>query len=292
MNTERTVSPGAEELLGKPIPLAPHGYVTLLDYMGDDYTIEASARVSNQRGTRTKHDAEGLIRYLYRHGHTSPFEQVCLRLEIQTDKDTIAQFERHRMAALVPMSRNQESQRYSLQTKATFYVPHVLCRQAKKNKQGRGEELPDHQASAVQAMIEGHNADAQALYDHLIEKYDLARETARCVLPGTIYQKFVVRFDLHNLLHFLALRLDDHAQYEIRALAGVIAGIVQAWVPMAWRAFSHYRLNAVQLSLPEQRALRRLGGINLPPYSETTAQGLSEREWNDLRVKLAKLAKK
>lgn len=287
MNTERPVSPGAEALLGKQIPLAPHGYVTLLDYMGDDYTIEAAARVSNQRGTRTKRDAEGLIRYLYRNGHTSPFEQVCLRLEIQTDKDTIAQFERHRMAALVPMSRNQESQRYSLQTEATFYVPHVLCRQAKHNKQGRGEALPDPQASAVQAMIENHNADSQALYDHLVDKYDLARETARCVLPGTICQKFVVRFDLHNLFHFLALRLDNHAQYEIRALAAVIVGIVQAWVPMAWRAFSDYRLNAVQLSLPEQRVLRRLGGFDLPPYEEATAQGLTEREWNDLRAKLA-----
>lgn len=284
--TMRPTNKKLEEMLGTKIVVSQHGYVIPLDYMGDDLTIEQAARVSTGQGARPLRDTEHLIRYLYRNGHTSPFEQVRIRLEICTDKDTIAQFERHRMAAIVPMSRNQESQRYTEQTDALYYVPNVLCRQAEKNKQGRGAELPDHQADAVRAMIEDHNAGSQELYDHLIERYDLARETARCVLPGTIYQRFVVSIDLHNLLHFLHLRLDGHAQYEIRALAGVIAGIVQAWCPMAWKAFTDYRLYATRLSVPEMRVLRRLvGEITIPPYTPGASEGLSEREWNELREK-------
>lgn len=233
-----------------PIPVLDHGFVQLLDVMGDDLTIEEAARVSYQNGTRKVSDTRGLLRYLLRHRHTTPFEMASISLRVKLPIFVERQWVRHRMA-----STNEMSARYS-ELPEEFYVPEAdqVCHQDKKNKQGRAEPFEAERAEDFRrACGVAGSLDFSAYRAWLAA--GLARETARINLPLSTYTMKVWSTDAHNLLHFLALRMDAHAQYEIRVYAHAIASIVADWLPLTWEAFEDYRLGAVSFSRMEAKAL-------------------------------------
>jgi thymidylate synthase (FAD) len=237
-------NPEAEALLDQEIRVLDQGFVRLVDYMGGDERIVASARVSYGKGTKTVREDRALIEYLVRHKHTSPLEQVVLTLHVKLPIFVARQWIRHRTARL-----NEISGRYSVM-KDEFYLPseETLRTQGTVNKQGRSEESvsPEDAAVIVRSLQEGQ-AEAYARYQAMLSK-DLAREVARIALPLSLYTEWYWQMDLHNLLHFLKLRLDAHAQWEIRQYAQVIARIVKAVAPLAWGAFEKYELSQVTLS--------------------------------------------
>ena len=237
-------NPGAEALLDQEIRVLDKGFVRLVDYMGGDERIVASARVSYGKGTKTVREDRALIEYLLRHKHTSPLEQVVLTLHVKLPIFVARQWIRHRTARL-----NEISGRYSVM-KDEFYVPsaETLRTQGTVNKQGRSEEsIPAEDAAGIVRTLEEGQEEAYARYQAMLSK-DLAREVARIALPLSLYTEWYWQMDLHNLLHFLKLRLDAHAQWEIRQYAQVIARIVRAVAPMAWEAFEKYELDPVALS--------------------------------------------
>ncbi len=272
---ERPRVEALDAMLGEPIPVLDGGFVRVIDYLGDDAAIVQAARVSYGRGTRTVRSDRGLIRYLMRHWHTSPFEMCEIKLHVKLPIFVARQWIRHRTANV-----NEISARYSVLDRE-FYVPppEELAAQASNNRQGRGTTLPrpvaERQAAAMRALCE----DAYALYERLLEGEGdapgLARELARSVLPVSIYTQWYWKIDLHNLLHFLRLRLDSHAQAEIRAYAQVIADIVSKWVPLTWEAFVDYRLHGASLSRMEVEALRAYLHGERP---DLAALGMSRRE--------------
>lgn len=250
---KRSESPALDAILGDIRPVLDHGFVRPVDYMGDDSAVVQAARVSYGDGTKTARDDAGLIRYLLRHRHTSPFEMCVIKLHIKAPIFVARQWLRHRTAAV-----NEISARYSVM-RDEFYVPDpaVISAQAKNNKQGRAAEpLSPARAVAAAAALSDHAKQAYALYEHLLghdepeglEPHGVARELARMTLPLNLYTEWYWRMDLHNLLHFLALRLDPHAQYEIRVYAEAIGEVVKAWVPVTWAAFEEYRLKGAALS--------------------------------------------
>jgi len=239
-----------DSLIGVEHKVLDHGFVRLVDYMGDDTAIVQAARVSYGEGTKTPSDDRSLIRYMMRHGHTSPFEQCEIKFHVKLPIFIARQWMRHRMA-----SYNEISGRYSVM-KDEFYLPDAerFTKQSADNKQGSSDELVEH-SDLVQHQIKlGSDAEFKA-YRATID-YGLNREIARTRLPLSTYTEFYFKIDLHNLFHFLKLRLDKHAQYEIRVYAEAIAEIVKLWVPHAWDAFVDYRLEAVTLSRMEFEVLR------------------------------------
>ncbi len=291
--TSQTLRPtvaAVEELLYQPLPVLDHGFVRVIDYMGDDSAIVQAARVSYGRGTSRSRDDRGLIRYLMRHRHTTPFEMCELKLHIKLPIFVARQWIRHRTANV-----NEYSGRYSILDRE-FYVPSVdqLAEQSRSNRQGREARLSPTQAAQVQRLL---REDAERCYDHYEyllnedetgaarrpEDPQLARELARMNLNLNYYTQWYWKIDLHNLLHFLALRIDDHAQYEIRVYGEAIARIVQAWVPMAWEAFSDYRLHAALFSAAELAAIQASLRGETPDLHKL---GLSPREQRELRSKL------
>jgi thymidylate synthase (FAD) len=285
--TKRATVPALEEILYEPLPVLDHGFIRVVDYMGDDAAIVQAARVSYGKGTRQASQDEGLIRYLMRHRHTSPFEMCEIKLHVKLPMFIARQWIRHRTANV-----NEYSARYSILDKE-FYVPAAdqLAVQSSINNQGRGEAINHDDAEKILDLMKGDAAQAFNSYERLInsdadgklldpERPALARELARIGLPLSTYTQWYWKTDLHNLFHFMALRADSHAQYEIRVYADVIRDIANRWVPLASKAFEDYRLHGVELSRDAIEVVRRrLRGENVE--RETT--GLSLREWRELQ---------
>lgn len=273
--TRRPTVPALEERLFHPIPCLDHGFVRVVDYMGDDNAVVQAARVSYGKGTRTANDDRGLIRYLMRHRHTTPLEMCELKLHVKLPIFVARQWIRHRTANV-----NEYSARYSLMDRE-FYLPRAedLARQSSNNKQGRGEVLDAETAAEVLRLLRRDQEQSYDTYERLIDEAGLARELARMNLSVGYYTQWYWKVDLHNLLHFLALRIDPHAQYEIRVYGEAIASAVKAWVPHCWEAFEDYRLGAFTLSAPMLKVVRRmLAGEDV----DAARSGLSKREWTEL----------
>jgi thymidylate synthase (FAD) len=280
--TRRVVADGLEDRLYEAIPVLDHGFVRVIDYMGDDAAIVQAARVSYGQGTKHARDDSGLIRYLMRHWHSTPFEMCEIKLHVKLPVFVARQWIRHRTANV-----NEYSARYSILDRE-FYIPapEALAAQSTVNNQGRGATL---EGAEAQRVLETLKADAGRSYDHyeaMLSQEDqqgLARELARMNLPMNIYTQWYWKVDLHNLMHFLRLRADAHAQYEIRVYADAICDLVKAWVPATWAAFEDYRLNAAQLSGPAMACLRRmLAGEAVTQESS----GMSKGEWREFEAVL------
>ncbi len=275
--TLRATAPGMEAHLYVAHEVLDHGLVRVIDYMGDDAAITQAARVSYGRGTKAVQNDEGLIRYLMRHWHSTPFEMCEVKLHVKLPVFVARQWIRHRTANV-----NEYSARYSILDRE-FYIPapEHLAAQSTVNNQGRGEVLTGAEAARVLDIL---REDAMRSYDHYEDMLStegqkgLARELARMNLPANIYTQWYWKVDLHNLFHFLRLRADAHAQYEIRAYAEVMCGIVRDWVPLAYAAFEDYRLGGVSLSGKAVEVLkRRLSGETVT--QETS--GMSKGEWRE-----------
>jgi thymidylate synthase (FAD) len=258
-NAERLQRPrvaALDEILGQPFPVLDDGFVRVVDYMGDDAAVVQAARVSYGAGTKKVSDDRGLIRYLMRHRHTTPFEMCELKLHVRVPMDAWRQWIRHRTASV-----NETSTRYSIAIDATQRTaPDQWRLQAASNRQGSEGLLPTdagHELSREEADLQDR---ARAVYTGRLER-GVAREQARKDLPLCTYTEAYWKADLHNLLHFLALRMDPHAQLEIREYARVIGReIVARWVPLAWESFVDYRLEAGSLSRLERGLLAAIIG--------------------------------
>ncbi len=290
--TRRPVAPALEEILYRPLPVLDHGFVRVVDYMGDDAAVVQAARVSYGKGTRRISEDRGLIDYLMRHRHTTPFEMCEIKYHVKLPVFVARQWIRHRTANV-----NEVSARYSI-LDDEFYIPapETLASQSESNRQGRDTMLPEADAARVLALLRADSARAYAHYSELLNvdadgrvrdpsRAGVARELARITLPLNVYTEWYWKIDLHNLLHFLSLRADPHAQYEIRAYAEVMLDTVKRWVPLCFEAFTRYRLGGVQLSAGGIEAVRRM----LRGEAVTRADvGLGAREWRDLMEVLGK----
>jgi thymidylate synthase (FAD) len=292
--TRRVTVPALEEILYQALPVLDHGFVRVIDYMGDDAAIVQAARVSYGRGTKKVREDAGLIRYLMRHRHTTPFEMCEIKYHVKLPVFVARQWIRHRTANV-----NEYSARYSILDRE-FYIPapQHLAAQSTVNRQGRGDVLDGAEAQRVLAMLK---EDAGRNYDHYTEMLNeredgsviderrsgLARELARMNLTLNVYTQWYWKTDLHNLFHFLSLRADAHAQYEIRAYADVMLETVKRWVPAASEAFVDYRLGGFALSAKALAAVKRmLAGEAVTAESV----GMSAREWRELMAALGKQA--
>lgn len=277
--TLRVVAPGMEQHLYTARQVLDHGFVRVIDYMGDDAAICQAARVSYGKGTRSVQNDAGLIRYLMRHWHSTPFEMCEIKLHVKLPVFVARQWIRHRTANV-----NEYSARYSILDRE-FYIPapENVAAQSVINNQGRGEVLEGEIAARVLDMLK---ADSARCYDNYQEMIDadgigLARELARMNLPANIYTQWYWKVDLHNLFHFLRLRADAHAQYEIRVYADAICDMVKDWVPAAYGAFEDYRLGAVTMSAQMVDCLRRM--LKGEEVTEKNS-GMSAREWREFEA--------
>lgn len=286
---ERTKVTTMETLLGWAFPVLDHGFIRVLDYMGDDHAIDQAARLSYGAGTKRENEAQGLINYLMGHKHTSPFEMCEIKLHVKLPIFVMRQWVRHRMASL-----NEYSARYSVLSNE-FYIPELvdIQKQSKTNKQGRTETFNETAAASTASLLKNHSERSYRLYELLIsDDVDLARELARMSLPVNFYTEMYWKIDLHNLFHFLMLRADPHAQKEIRVYAEQIEGIVKNWVPMAFSAYETYRKGAISFSAHEVRLIARAIGEPLPLDPEAKpdwAGPLSTREWKAFTAKIAQI---
>jgi thymidylate synthase (FAD) len=290
--TRRASVPALEELLYEPIPVLDHGFVRVVDYMGDDAAIVQAARVSYGKGTRKITNDRGLIRYLMRHRHTTPFEMCEIKFHVKLPVFVARQWIRHRTANV-----NEYSARYSILDRE-FYIPQPeqLAAQSAANRQGRGEVLEGEEAERVLQLLRDDAAQCYAHYEEMLnesaageprdpDRQGLARELARMNLPLNIYTQWYWKIDLHNLLHFLSLRADSHAQYEIRVYAEAMLEVARRWVPIACEAFEDYAVGGARLSRAGLDIVRRMLA------GETVTQedsGLSKREWDELMAVLGK----
>lgn len=275
--TLRATSPGMEAHLCRAHNVLDHGFVRVIDYMGDDSAIVQAARVSYGAGTKTARDDVGLIRYLMRHGHSTPFEMCEIKLHVKLPVFVARQWVRHRTANV-----NEYSARYSILDRE-FYIPKpgALAAQSTANNQGPGEVLQGAEAARVLDILKTDSARAYDHYEQMLSmdgQQGLAREIARMVLPTNIYTQWYWKTDLHNLFHFLRLRTDAHAQMEIRVYAEAIARIVANWVPVAYGAFEDYRMNGVMLSSKAIGCVRRM--LRGEKVTHETS-GMSKGEWRE-----------
>ena len=286
--TRRATVPALEAMLYEATPVLDHGFVRVIDYMGDDGAIVQAARVSYGRGTRRVSEDAGLIRYLMRHRHSTPFEMCEIKYHVKLPIFVARQWIRHRMANV-----NEYSARYSILDRE-FYIPapEHLAAQSDSNRQGRGDVLQGDEAAEVLRMLRD---DAMLTYDHYAHmlnedgadpsRQGLARELARMNLTLNTYTQWYWKSDLHNLLNFLSLRADSHAQYEIRVYADAMLRSVEAWVPATYSAFQDYRMGAVTLSAGMLDVVRRmLGGEAV----DQAGSALSKREWAELMVAIGR----
>jgi len=281
--TLRPTVPALEAMLFTAIPVLDHGFIRVIDYMGDDAAVVQAARVSYGRGTRKISEDEGLIRYLMRHWHSTPFEMCEIKYHVKLPIFVARQWIRHRTANV-----NEYSARYSILDKE-FYIPapEHLAAQSSDNRQGRGAVLEGEAAARVLTLL---RQDAEQTYAHYEEMLDetgtgLARELARMNLTLNTYTQWYWKTDLHNLFHFLRLRADAHAQYEIRVYAEAMLETVKAWVPLSYAAFIDYRLGAITFSAKMLDILRRmLAGEAV----DQPASGLSKREWAEMMAALGR----
>lgn len=275
-----------ETLINKEYKCLDKGFVRLVDYMGDDAAIVQSARVSYGKGTKSVTEDRGLIRYLMRHRHTSPFEMVEFKFHVKLPIFVARQWIRHRTANV-----NEYSGRYS-EMRDEFYVPEPgqIRPQSAVNKQGRAAEAMDK--DKAEEIIEDYKKIQEILFDDYTNLLDtgLARELARINLPLSTYTEWYWKIDLHNLFHFLRLRLDVHAQYEIRVYGEVIADIIKQIVPLAYEAFEDYILNRYVFSAPEIKILKKMLAPNVMyGKEELKSMGLSGGEINEFMKKIEKL---
>ena len=325
--TGRFTVPALEEILGHEFPVLDHGFIRVVDYMGGDAAIVQAARVSYGKGTKKTTQDRGLIRYLLRHRHTTPFEMCEIKFHVKLPIFVARQWIRHRTANV-----NEYSARYSILDKE-FYVPdrgyvdkvlatertekrlaksrnqgqtemqlsvdtdapslEATAAQSIVNKQGRGDVLEEDEAGESLKAISRMSSAAYTAYMKLLNEDEtgnktdpnrtgIARELARIVLPTNYYTQWYWKIDLHNLLHFIALRADSHAQFEIRAYADVLGEIVSKWTPAVWEAFGDYRRNSVHLSAHEAGLVKDLLAGKSPTKESS---GLSDREWREFCVK-------
>ncbi|MCA8870204.1 MAG: FAD-dependent thymidylate synthase [Rhodobacteraceae bacterium] len=275
--TIRATVPGMEAHLYQAHPVLDHGFVRVIDYMGDDAAITQAARVSYGRGTKKVTNDEGLIRYLMRHWHSTPFEMCEVKFHVKLPVFVARQWIRHRTANV-----NEYSARYSILDRE-FYIPapDALAAQSTVNNQGRGELLEGAEAERVLEFLKSDSSRAYDNYEAMLSQdgqKGLARELARMNLPANIYTQWYWKVDLHNLFHFLRLRADIHAQYEIRVYAEAICRIVADWVPMAYGAFEDYRLGGTQLSGKAMDCVRRM--VKGEKVTQETS-GMSAGEWRE-----------
>jgi thymidylate synthase (FAD) len=313
--TRRATVPALEAILYEPLPVLDHGFIRVIDYMGDDAAIVQAARVSYGKGTKQVTNDRGLINYLMRHRHTSPFEMCELKLHIKLPVFIARQWIRHRTANVNEYSARysvldrefylpdqeflrlqKEERRRAVPAQASLFetgesaTPQVTAAQSSTNKQGREGVLEADAAASVLKEINAISGRSFTVYEKLLgdeERPGIARELARMVLPLNTYTQWYWKIDLHNLLHFLRLRHDAHAQYEIRAYAEVLFGIVQRWVPLTARAFEEHRLNGAELSATALDVIRRR--LRGEPVSQQSS-GLSAGEWRELESLLPELA--
>ena len=282
-----------EEIMFKPLSVLDHGFVRIIDYMGDDAAIVQAARVSYGKGTTKVSDDAGLLNYLLRHRHSTPFEMCEIKYHIKLPIFIARQWIRHRTANV-----NEYSARYSVLDRE-FYIPDQvnLATQSQSNRQGRGEVLEGKEAAAVLDLLRD---DAENNYNHYVEMLNedesghiidesrdgLSRELARMNLTLNTYTQWYWKIDLHNLLHFLSLRADEHAQYEIRVYAEAIMETVKRWCPITYDAFIDHRVNSVTLSGKAIQVVKKMiDGVSI----EQEESGLSKREWRELMGVLEKL---
>jgi len=286
--TKRVTAPELEKILYEAIPVLDHGFIRVIDYMGDDTSIVQSARVSYGKGTKKVSTDGGLIKYLMRHWHTTPFEMCEIKYHVKLPIFIARQWIRHRTANV-----NEYSARYSILDKE-FYLPSPdnLAAQSKSNRQGRGEVLEGDQAKKVLDLLK---SDAEKTYNDyemmLNERFDgttinenkkgLARELARMNLTLNTYTQWYWKTDLLNLMNFLRLRADNHAQYEIRAYADTMLDTLKKWVPTTYEAFMDYRVGGTEISAKGKLIIQKLiKGENV----KAEDSGLSKREWNELMI--------
>jgi thymidylate synthase (FAD) len=281
--TLRATVPALEAMLFTALPVLDHGFIRVVDYMGDDAAVVQAARVSYGRGTRKTSEDEGLIRYLMRHYHSTPFEMCEIKYHVKLPIFVARQWIRHRTANV-----NEYSARYSIMDK-DFYLPapEQLATQSANNRQGRGDVLDAATATRVLNLLRD---DAEQTYGHYAEMLDeegigLARELARMNLTLNTYTQWYWKTDLHNLFGFLRLRADSHAQYEIRAYAEAMLETVKAWVPLSYGAFCDYRLGAVTFSAKMLDVLKKL--LADEPVDQPSS-GLSKREWAEMLAALGR----
>ena len=290
--TRRATVPALEDILYEAIPVLDHGFVRVIDYMGDDGAIVQAARVSYGRGTRRVSEDRGLIQYLMRHRHTTPFEMCEIKYHVKLPIFVARQWIRHRTANV-----NEYSARYSILDNE-FYIPapEHLAAQATTNRQGRGDVLEGDAARRVLDLLREDSERAYAGYVEMLNEDDagqprdpawpgLARELARMNLSLNFYTQWYWKIDLNNLMHFLSLRADLHAQYEIRAYADAMIDTLQRWVPLAHAAFLEYRMNAATISATGIKMIRRLLAGELVEQKDS---GLSPREWRELMAMLGR----
>jgi thymidylate synthase (FAD) len=248
---DRASIPELDAILGKPFPVLDDGFVRVVDYMGGDSSIVQAARVSYGAGTKKVHEDRGLIRYLLRHRHTTPFEMCEIKLHVRVPMDTWRQWIRHRMANV-----NEYSTRYSVAIDSAQTTSTTEWRaQSADNRQGSGSFLDEELGKKLTESERLFQEASHQLYNQRLEM-GVAREQARKDLPLSTYTEAYWKVDLHNLLHFLALRMDDHAQLEIRNFAKTIGyEIVSKWVPVSWEAFLDYRLHASGLTRIEKEII-------------------------------------
>ena len=284
--TKRATAPELEKILYEAIPILDHGFVRVIDYMGDDTSIVQAARVSYGKGTKKVSTDSGLIKYLMRHWHSTPFEMCEIKYHVKLPIFIARQWIRHRTANV-----NEYSARYSILDKE-FYLPapENLAAQSQSNRQGRGDVLEGDQAKKVLELLKG---DAEQTYNNyetmLNERYDgsiinedeagLARELARMNLTLNTYTQWYWKTDLLNLMNFLRLRADLHAQHEIRTYADAMLDTVKKWVPITYEAFMDYRVGGTEVSAKGKAVIQKLIKGENVSMEET---GLSKREWNEL----------
>jgi thymidylate synthase (FAD) len=284
--TKRVTAPELEKILYEAIPILDHGFIRVVDYMGDDTSIVQAARVSYGKGTKKVSTDAGLIKYLMRHWHSTPFEMCEIKYHVKLPIFIARQWIRHRTANV-----NEYSARYSILDKE-FYLPapENLAAQSQINRQGRGEILEGEQAKKVLELLKSDAEQTYSNYEMMLnERYDgsviddkevgLARELARMNLTLNTYTQWYWKTDLLNLMNFLRLRADHHAQFEIRAYADAMLDTVKRWVPITYEAFLDYRVGGTEVSAKGKSVIQ-----NLIKGEQVSAEqsGLSKREWNEL----------
>ena len=287
-NTKRVTSADLEEIMYEAIPILDHGFIRVVDYMGNDTSIVQAARVSYGKGTKKVNTDAGLIKYLMRHWHSTPFEMCEIKYHVKLPIFIARQWIRHRTANV-----NEYSARYSILDKE-FYLPSAenLAAQSKSNRQGRGDVIEGDQAKQVLDLLKKDAEQTYKNYEEMLnERYDgtvidekkagLARELARMNLTLNTFTQWYWKTDLLNLMNFLRLRADDHAQYEIRAYADVMLDTLKKWVPITYEAFMDYRVGGTEVSAKGKSIIQKLIKGEKVSIEDS---GLSKREWNELMI--------
>lgn len=288
--TRRATVFSLEDILFEPLPVLDHGFVRVIDYMGDDSAIVQAARVSYGKGTKMVNEDKGLVNYLMRHRHSTPFEMCEIKFHVKLPIFVARQWIRHRTANV-----NEYSARYSIMDKE-FYMPNPehLAAQSTINRQGRDEILQGEQATRVLDLLREDALRAYQHYETMLNEDSagnvldptlpgLARELARMNLPVNFYTQWYWKIDLHNLMHFLSLRADPHAQYEIRAYADVMLEVLKKWVPITYEAFMNHRMGAASLSA---KGLAVVKALLKGQHLDQVSSGMSPREWRELHEML------